>query len=74
MKDMEKERDPGTDVVNSEQVSGLYRKGIFSSTDYIILYHAPNLSISIIFILLILRTVPLSNTNVSFGNHRTPVV
>jgi len=54
MKDMEKERDPGTDVVNSEQVSGLYRKGIFSSTDYIILYNTPYLSISIIFILLIL--------------------
>jgi hypothetical protein len=71
---MEKERDPGTDVVNSEQVSSLYRKGIFSSTDYIILYNTPNLSISIIFILLILGTVPLSNTNVSVGNHRTPVV
>jgi len=26
---MEKERDPGTDVINSEQLSGMYRKGIF---------------------------------------------
>lgn len=29
MKDMEKERDPGTDVINSEQLSSMYRKGIF---------------------------------------------
>lgn len=68
---MEKERDPGTDVVNSEQVSGLYRKGIFSKTVSINIYNTPYQYYIYSIYILILH---LAYTNVSVGISRKPVV
>lgn len=68
---MEKERDPGTDVVNSEQVSGLYRKGIFSKTVSINIYNTPYQYYIYSIYIMILH---LAYTNVSVGIPRKPVV